>query len=400
MTLYSPDNKWNVTGPARLIILFTAVLTLVGCGSKELADSKSMPNTSDAPATKPALVELSQVTRGMIEEILERSSPLEAEAHVQVLARTQNPSEELLVEEGDKVEKGQVLLRLEDDRQRTDFDQAMSQHEEARIEFDRQKSLYDQSLVSESAFRNSEFAFNRARLQLETAKRQLEYTEVRAPIKGTVTSRTVKVGDQVTLGTPIFEIIDLESIVAVINVPEQYLPKLKPDMEARLISSTLGDRVFEGFVKRISPVVEARAGTIKVVVGVKELGLLRPGMWVDVELVLDSKKDALLIPKRSIVYDNDQTFAFKMYKDTNGVMRARRELVVPTNADKEHIEPTRGFEVGDLIVAAGHSGLKDDSPIRELSEPEGGSLSPAASLAQAKTNSVSAATKAAAQGVN
>jgi membrane fusion protein, multidrug efflux system len=208
------------------------------------------------------------------------------------------------------------------------------------------------------------------------------------------------VGDQVNTGTTIFEIIDLDSTVAVINVPEQYLPKLKPDMEARLVSSTLGEHVFAGFVKRISPIVEARAGTIKVVVGLKELGPLRPGMWVDVDLVLDSKPDAVLIPKRSIVYDNDQTFAFKMYADTNGVMRAKRELVVPLNADKENIEPTKGFEVGEQIVVAGHSGLKDDSLIRELEKPDAPVLTPPAIVAQVATNSIPDAKKVSAQGVN
>jgi membrane fusion protein (multidrug efflux system) len=291
-----------------------------------------------------------------------------------------------LVEEGDKVTQGQVLLRLESDRQQTDYDQAMSQVEKAQIDFDTSENLYRENLISEQEYRNIKHAYNQARLQAERAKRELEYTEVRAPINGTVTRRSVKVGDQVNLGTPIFEIVDFDSIVAVIHVPEQYLPKLKPDMEARLFSTTLGDQAFAGYVKRISPVVEAQAGTVKVVVGVKELGALRPGMWVDVELVLDSKEDAVLIPKRSIVYDNDQTYAFKATWDTNGVQIAKRYLVEPLNADKVHIEPNGGFKVGDLIVVAGQSGLKEDSAIRLLEETEEAGLEPSLPAAQSKTN--------------
>jgi membrane fusion protein, multidrug efflux system len=362
-----------------LLGLLVAGAVFMGCGP---AKPREETNKNDPAAAKSVLVELGEVKRGIIENLLERSSPLEAEAQVQVVARTQNPAEELFVEEGDLVEKGQILLRLENDRQQTDYDQALSQSEEARIEFERQKALYEQHLVSESAFRNTEFAYNRARLQLETAKRQLEYTEVRAPIRGTVTSRTVKVGDQVGNGVPIFEIIDLESTVAIIHVPEQYLPKLRTNMEARLVSSTFENEVFAGYVKRISPVVEARAGTVKVVVGVKELGALRPGMWVDVELVLEAKEDAVLIPKGSVVYENDQTFAFKVYSDSNGVMRARRQLVVPANADQANIEPANGFEIGERIVVAGQSGLKDDSAIHELDEPEGGTAPPVTPLAQ------------------
>jgi len=178
------------------------------------------------------------------------------------------------------------------------------------------------------------------------------------------------VGDKVTTGTSIFEIINLESTVAVVHAPEQYLPKLKKDMQARLVSATLDNQVFEGYVKRISPVVDAEAGTVKVVVGVKERGSLSPGMWVQVELVLDENDEAILIPKRSITYAVDQTFAFKVDTDEEGVRRAKRQLVVVRNSDKEHIEPVEGFEEGDLIVVAGQGGLKDDSAIRELSELE------------------------------
>ena len=141
-------------------------------------------------------------------------------------------------------------------------------------------------------------------------------------------------------------------------------------MAARLISSTFNNQVYPGYVKRVSPIVEARAGTVEVVVGIKQLGALRPGMWVDVELVLDSKDDALLIPKRAIVYDNDQIFAFKQYTDTNGIKRAKRFLVESVNIDKEHIEPKENFEMGDRIVVAGQIGLKDDQPIREVGQPK------------------------------
>jgi membrane fusion protein (multidrug efflux system) len=206
------------------------------------------------------------------------------------------------------------------------------------------------------------------------------------------------VGDQVGTTVPIFEIIDLESTVAVIYVPEQYLPKMRTNMVARMVSSTLNDQVFPGFVKRISPIVEARSGTFKVVVGVKDLGALRPGMWVDVELVLDAKEDALLIPKKSIVYDNDQTFAFKAYIDTNGVKRAKRHLVVPRNADRMHIEPIEGFEAGENIVIAGQAGLKDNSPIRELEESEASLVRTNASEVQSQSNSIPTAEKAIAEG--
>ncbi len=355
---------------ARVLLANLAFVAFTGCDKKEEEEAKAKAKAAGPPVIKPTLVELEGVKRGPIEALLERSAPLEAEAQVQVLARTQNPAVELLVEKGDTVEKGQVLLRLEDDRQKTEFDQSLGQMEQAKIDLAKKQSLYDQDLISETEYLTAKFNFTQAELRHENNKRQLDYTEVRAPIKGTITSRTVKVGDTVNMGTPIFQIIDLESTVALIHVPEQYLPRLKVDMDARLTSTTYGDKVFPGYVKRISPIVEARAGTVEVVVALKELGPLRPGMWVDVELVLDTKEDALLIPKRAIVYDNDQTYAFKSFTDPNGVKRAKRFLVEPVNIDKEHIEPKENFAEGDKIVVAGQVGMKDLAPIRELGDPK------------------------------
>ena len=369
--------NWN---PYQALTLLGFAAALAGCGKSnwaEKAKQYSGKNSGKSPTEKAVLVELAEVKRGMIEAILERSAPLEAEAQVEVSARTSNPAIELLVEEGDKVEKNQVLLRLESDKQKNDFDQAKSQFDKEQTDFDRQESLYGDNLISEQEYRNAKFSLTQRRLAFEEAKRQFEYTEVRAPIKGTITLRDVQVGDQVGSGRKIFEIIDFDSTVAIIHVPEQYLPKLRPAMEARLISNTLGDTVFGGYVKRISPIVEARAGTIKVTVGLKELGALRPGMWVDVELVLETKQDALLIPKKSIVYDNDQTFAYKLHTGTNGVKRVKRHLVLPVNADKVHIEPTEGFEVGEKVVVAGQSGLKENSRIRELGDPDPDAEKPA-----------------------
>ena len=352
-------------------LLLLCSLVIAGCNSGEWKEKSSKDKSKKQSKAKPVLVELAEVNVGPIEKILERSAPLEAEAQVQVNARTSNPAVDLLVEEGDKVKKGQILLRLENDRQKNDFDSAKSLLDKEQIDFLRQENLYKDNLISEQEYRNAKFSLSQRQLSFEEAQRQFEYTEVRAPIDGTITMRDVKVGDQVSSGGTIFEIIDFESTVAVIHVPEQYLPELKPNMEARLISSTLGaDNIIPAYVKRISPIVEARAGTVKVTVGVNELGALRPGMWVDVELVLNTKREAILIPKKSIIYDNDQTYAFKMHiNSTNGVKSVKRQLVLPLNADKVHIEPTNGFDVGEKIVIAGQSGLKEDSLIRELGDP-------------------------------
>ena len=121
---------WRVShGVAAFKVIAAAYLCflMVGCGGAD--SSVEVEKTKGEKAKeKPILVELHEVQRGVIEVLLERSAALQAEQQVEVLARTQNPAIELLVEEGDPVLKDQVLLRLESDRQRTEYEPVSYTH--------------------------------------------------------------------------------------------------------------------------------------------------------------------------------------------------------------------------------------------------------------------------------
>ncbi len=103
----------------------------------------------------------------------------------------------------------------------------------------------------------------------------------------------VNVGDHVTLNQPLFRIVDFDSIVARIYVPEKELPALATGLDARLTAEAIGGVSFVGSVDRISPVVDPGTGTVKVTVATPRQEGLRPGMYVEVELVTAVHEDAL-----------------------------------------------------------------------------------------------------------
>lgn len=348
------DQGWFVAGAA-------LCLCLVGCQRAPTDPAKPKSETKDE--TLP--VEVTNVTRGLIEATIRNSTHLEAEEEVKVFARTANRVTELLVEEGDEVEKGQVLLRLDNDIQKTAYGKAQSSWEKARREFERSQALFDEKLISEQTFRDAQYELKQRELAFDDAKRELEYTEVRAPIAGTISQRLVKYGDLVNLNQQLFDIVDFRSIVARIYVPEQNLPDLRLDQPARVTATAFGDREFVGYVKRTAPVVEARSGTVKVTVGFKDVGQLRPGMYVDVELITARHPDALLITKRALLYDGELSYVFRLLPDR----KVERVMLEPRIADKFNVEPASGFKEGDQIVVAGQTGLKDGAKVRLPEDP-------------------------------
>ena len=333
-----------------------------GAGTEDAADGES-PDEAGGDESVPVAV--TSLGRGRIEAVLRFSTNLEAEREVRVVSEAQRQVRQLLVEEGDDVRRGQVLLRLQDEAQRTALARVESQLEKARREFKRQERLYEQQLISEQVFNEARYELEQLELALADARRELSYTEVRAPISGTVTGRFVNLGDQVTINQHLFDIVDFDSIVARVYVPEKELARIEPGQPARVFAAASGGDARRGEVVRLAPRVDPRSGTVKVTVSIPRGERLLPGMYVSVELVTDVHESALLVPKRALVHDGDQTFVFRLAGDAKTVERLRVRAVLE---DRQHIEPGAGLSEGDRIVVAGQAGLKDGSQVR-LIEP-------------------------------
>jgi membrane fusion protein (multidrug efflux system) len=390
--------KKNILG--KWVILIVLVLTAVhfGCsgadGAQEAADSSdSKQEQAATPASEDngeagdengegddeegeeeekkeeaVPVEIAELERGAIESVLRFSSNLEAESQVKVVSQAKRLVTRLLVEEGDRVKQGDLLLQLQDAEQRSQLAKVESQLAKAEREYVQQERLYSQELISEQAFNDATYELDQLKISLEDARRELSYTEVRAPISGTVTARMINLGDQVQIGQELFEIIDFDSIVARIFVPERHLPELRAGLEARVSAQAAGAEDYRCTVKRIAPVVDPKSGTVKVTVNVGRQAGLRPGMYVDVDLVTATHADAVLVPKRALVYDNDQVFVFRL----NDEHRVDRVFIEPKLSDKYFIEPRDGLTAGDQVVVAGQTGLKDGALVQLPGEEEEG----------------------------
>lgn len=356
--------------PLLAFALVAAFLSGCGRGGGQPGDARATADADSTAVTEPAVpVEIAVVGLGPIESVIRSTSTLEAEQQVTVFAEAARRVTEILVEEGVRVAKGALLLRLQDGEQRSALAKAKTLYDQAEREWQRQERLFEQKLTTEKAFNDALAAFEQRKLEVADAERELGYTQVRAPIGGTVTRRFVKLGDQVNPGTQLFEIVDFESLQALVYLPEKDIAQLAVGQTVRLTAAAVSDRLYEARVERIAPIVDARTGTVKVTVDVGGQPGLRPGLYVDVALVTAVRPDAVLVPKRALVYENDQVFAFRVHGD-----KVERIRLVPMMSDRDHVMPAAGVAAGDSLVSAGQAGLKDGARVeivtREVSAGE------------------------------
>lgn len=359
--------------------VFTGAVFATGCAGGN-SNASEGPATADADgkgkgkgdkdeaSAEPlaAPVEVVALSRGAMEAVLRYSADLEAEQSVPV--QSQSPQVrrvvQLLVEEGQRVGRGQLLAKLQDDEQRHAVSRVQGQITKARADFARQERLFEQKLISEQAFTEMRHELEQLEIELADARQTWQHTEVRAPIGGVVTVRRVKLGDPVSGGQPLFEIVDFDTLVALVFVPERELGRVRPGQAVRLTSQAVPGVIFPGTVDRVAPVVDPKSGTVKVTVRVPFQEGLLPGMFLDVQLVTAVRPDALLLPKRALLVDHDQTWVYRL-KDDGSVERL---LVEPVLEDASNVEVREGLAEGDRVVVAGQAGLKPGAKVRVVGE--------------------------------
>jgi membrane fusion protein (multidrug efflux system) len=331
-----------------------------GGGPAAEAQAKSGEAANQASAVP---VEAVAATRRAVAASYTGTAALEARGEAQVVAKTSGVALAVLVEEGQQVTAGQVLVRLDPDRARLAVAQSQAQMSKLENNYRRAQQLVGQQMVSASDVDQLKYDLDNARAQYRMASLELSYTNVVAPISGVIASRSIKTGNFVQINTPIFRIIDNSQLEATLNVPERELATLKAGQPVTLLADALPGKSFIGKVDRIAPVVDAGSGTFRVVCAFSGDQILQPGMFGRIRIDYDQRADALVVPRVALLDDGDA--AVFVVRDN----KVERVPVKLGYADGEWIEVREGLKSGERVVTAGKVALRDGSTVQVIGDP-------------------------------
>lgn len=382
MTLLHPAAR-RAAAPVALAL---ACALLTSACSKE-AGGASPPAQAAGPGgrnEKPVPVAVERVGEGSIASYYTATASIEAESRTEIVARTTGVVRRLLHEEGDRVAAGAELLRLEDDEARLRAQQAEANAAMARAEYERKASMRDAGLLSAEEFETVENTRSVREAELGLAKLELEYTRVSTPFAGRVVRRLVDLGAHVSPGTPLFEVVDDDPLLARIHVPSRRMGFVKPGQEIDLHLDS-ADLDVKGVVTLVSPIVDPATGTVKVTAEIRRRPeAIRPGDFAQVKVVTERHDNALLVPSRAIVEDEGQQV---VYVAVDG--KAVRRPVETGFVEGDRTEVTSGLAAGDLICTKGQRDLRDGAALALLEGPP--DVLAAAQVASADTAAADAA---------
>jgi membrane fusion protein (multidrug efflux system) len=306
-------------------------------------------------------------SRGEIVQSIQATTSIEAKREADVYSRMVGFCDRLFVEKGDSVREGDRLANLDDAELRLAYEQAAARLEKAENDHERAVELHGGGLISEQAYQNLSVKLRLAKADYDLSRKRLDDTSILAPLSGVVTERRVKVSDLVSTTQPLFKIVDLNTLEAEVHIPEQDYEKVRVGQSALLRIDALPEKSFPGKVVRKSPVIDSRSGTADATLAVENPeGLLRPGMFVRVQIVVAVRSDALSLPREAILLQGERKTVFTVPDGT------AREVEVKTGFEQgDRVEILEGLSEEDRVVVRGHLGLQGGTKVRILEELDG-----------------------------
>lgn len=310
-------------------------------------------------------VEVGRIEVMTVNEEVEALGTLAADESVVIAPEIAGRVVSLGFKEGERVQKGQPLVRLDTAILDAEVKQAQADLSLARDTYQRNQSLAQRGAGTQVALEQAtaQLASNEARLQLAQAK--LAQSSILAPFNGVVGLRSVGVGDYVSVGKTLITLTNIDPIKVDFRVPEVYLSRVKVGQSIQARVDAVPDRNFDGKIFAIDPVVDVNGRAIRLRAAIPNPDLvLKPGLFARISITVDQRENAIVVPEMAVVPDG---VGKMVYVVENG--KAKR---VPVELGKRlpgKVEIVKGLTPQMQLVTAGQMRLRDGATVAIKDKP-------------------------------
>lgn len=346
-----------------LIVMLTAAATvaLPGCETGEARVAELEQAESGTPL--PVEVAMPRITD--LYATYHTTAALGADREALIPSRVAGEVVEILVEEGEPVEAGQALARLDGDRLRLEMLEAKARFEMTAREYARARRLRERGLVSAAAAETLEFDLDALEAAYEMKRVDYEYTTIRATIGGVVSQRHIKLGWRVEAGEPAFAIADTGRLVAELHIPQSELGTIAEGLDARIRVDAMPGNDFHATIDRVSPTIDAADGSFRATVYIDNAqGLLAPGMFGRFSIAYEKHTDALTVPSSAVVREDNEDV---LYVVQDGAASRRTVRLGIESGGRTEI--LNGLAAGESVIVTGQASLRDGSRVLASNPP-------------------------------
>jgi membrane fusion protein (multidrug efflux system) len=342
--------KVKLVGGAILLILVGLVVwKIAGNGS-----------TGDPRRALAPLVKLETPHRETVVYTLKFTGDVNPMQQANIYSKVAGNLDRNYVDIGTTVRENQLLALIDTTELGQQVLQTGATYENARLNYQRNKDLYAQNLVAKQDLDNAEAAMKVASANYEQAKIRLDYAHITAPFSGYITKRYFDAGANITSNDKIlFTLMNADVMKVTVNVLEKDIPLISTGKKAITTVDAYPGKQFFGTVTRYSGAVDLSTRTMEVEIDIPNHDhLLKPGMFANVELIVDEHGNALTIPSQAILKDDKGSYVYTVTDNT-----AKRKNITAGGEQSSRMEIVSGLGDTDKIVTVGQQFVKDKGQV-------------------------------------
>jgi RND family efflux transporter MFP subunit len=270
---------------------------------------------------------------------------------------------QVAVVEGDKVKKGQVLVRLDNEILRNNVAEVKTALELAEAVFERQSALWDKKIGTEIQYLEAKNRKESLERQLATLQSQLAKTVIRAPFTGTADAVDARAGEMAQPGMPLVRVVNQNQMYLEADISERYIGKFNIGDKVS-VYFPIQDRTIESQITAISEVINLENRTFHVEFKLPKMDfVVKPNQVVVINLVDYQTDESMIIPTELILTDAQGKFIYTLVNENN-LMRATKTRIEVGLSSKGATEVTSGLSAGDMVVLQGYRDLSEGSIVQ------------------------------------
>lgn len=354
----------------KLLVTFLGVLLLAGAlvGTK-LEQFRSMAEAGAKMVPPPEVVTAATATPDQWENTLRATGTLVPVQGVTVSSETPGKILRIAFESGTPVSAGDVLVELETSTEKAQLRAAEASAALAKANLSRSRELRKKSTVSPAELDAAQAQYDEAAAQAESIRTSIAKKTIRAPFSGRLGMRQVNLGEVLAEGDAISSLQSLDPIYVDFALPQQHLSQLALGLDVRVSTDAAEGESFLGSISAISPEIDRQTRNVLVQATVSNRGeKLRGGMFANVEVVLPSRENVLVIPITAVLFApfGDSVFVIEEggANSTAAAQTSLRQRFVRLGAERgDFVAVVDGLSPGDRVVSSGVFKLRSGMPV-------------------------------------
>ncbi|MEZ4946685.1 MAG: efflux RND transporter periplasmic adaptor subunit [Cyclobacteriaceae bacterium] len=350
--------KWIFSVLTILAVVVLLVLPKLHLwGGEDSPTSSSAQGAKRGPTTLP--VEAMIVTTSKLDNVVVVTGSVQANESLELKSETAGKITKIYFQEGKTVKKGDLLLQVNDEEIKAELTkQRFNKKLNEGIEF-RQRKLLEKDAISQEEYDNALNKLNTSLADIAVLEAQFEKTKIRAPFDGIIGLRYVSEGALIATSTPIANLYNISPAKIEFAIPGRYSMQVKAKQKINFTVES-DTSVFVGEVYAVEPQIDANTRTIKIrALAENTKGLLLPGQFVRVELILGSTNNAILVPTEAVIPELN---GHKVFISDHG---KAKEVAVQTGLrDNLRLEIISGLHPHDTLITTGILQLRNGLDIQ------------------------------------